>query len=182
MSLRIVPVTRDQAHAFIAEWHRHHRPPVGYRYALGVADGDTLVGVATAGRPVARLLDDGLTIEVTRCCVADGARHACSALYAACWRAAKAMGYRAAITYTQAGESGASLRAAGWLLLGKRKPRDGWNTPSRPRTDRHPVGVDRLLWGVTTGRACVMPGGVARPECRTGNIQLDLLDPTGGAA
>lgn len=31
-----------------------------------VDEHDVLVGVAVVGRPVARLLDDGLTLEVTR--------------------------------------------------------------------------------------------------------------------
>lgn len=110
--LRLVPITRDQAMAAITAWHRHHQPPVGYRVALGCAIGDRLVGVATAGRPVARHLDNGLTIEVTRVAT-DGTPHACSMLYAACWRAARAMGYTRAVTYTQVGEwIGKRLRAA----------------------------------------------------------------------
>ncbi|GLI00644.1 XF1762 family protein [Phytohabitans aurantiacus] len=59
-----------------------------------------LVGVAIVGRPVARHLDDGLTLEVTRVAT-DGHRNACSLLYAAAWHAAKALGYRRLITYTQ---------------------------------------------------------------------------------
>ncbi len=66
MSLTIVPVTFRQACAFIAAFHRHHRPPRGMKFALGVADSNQLVGVATVGRPVARQLDDGTTVEVTR--------------------------------------------------------------------------------------------------------------------
>src|SRR6266496_291495 len=84
MTLTIVPVTFRQACQFIDAHHRHHRPPQGMRLALGVADGSTLVGVATVGRPVARHLDDGRTAEITRTCCADGARNANSMLYAAC--------------------------------------------------------------------------------------------------
>ncbi len=63
MRLRTVPVTFADAKAFVADWHRHHRPPVGHKYSIGVAnDDDVLVGVAVVGRPVARLLDDGLTL------------------------------------------------------------------------------------------------------------------------
>jgi hypothetical protein len=91
VSLRTVPVTFAQACQFVADWHRHHRPPVGHKFSLGVADAEVLVGVAIVGRPVARMLDDGLTLEVTRVAT-DGSRNACSLLYAAAWQAAKALG------------------------------------------------------------------------------------------
>jgi len=66
--LRVVPVTFRRAVAFIAEHHRHHRPPRGMKFAVGVSDGQGLAGVATIGRPVARHFDDGDTVEVTRTC------------------------------------------------------------------------------------------------------------------
>ena len=50
-----MPVTFTQAREFITDWHRHHRPPVGHKYSIGVADRDVLVGVAIVSRPVARL-------------------------------------------------------------------------------------------------------------------------------
>lgn len=153
--LRIVPVRFADACGFVADWHRHHRPPVGAKFSLGVADQlDTLVGVAIVGRPVARMLDDGLTLEVLRTAVATelvdeqpvGRRNANSMLYGAAWRAAKALGYARLITYTQRGESGASLRGSGWRVVAERPPRHGWNTPSRPREDRGADGVTRWLW------------------------------------
>jgi hypothetical protein len=64
-----------------------------------------LIGVAVVGRPVARLLDDGQTLEVVPVAT-DGTRNACSLLYAAAWQAAKALGYRRMITYTRQDESG----------------------------------------------------------------------------
>jgi hypothetical protein len=144
--LRTVPVTFAQACQFVADWHRHHRPPVGHKYSVGVADErDVLVGVAVVGRPVARHLDDGLTLEVTRVAT-DGSANACSALYAAAWNAAKALGYRRLVTYTQQGESGASLRAAGWRVVAARPPQPGWSRPSRPRTDHGVDHVARLRW------------------------------------
>lgn len=160
-ALRIVPVNRDQAFAFIARWHRHHPPPVANVWAVGVAAGDTLVGVATCGRPVARAYQDGLTVEVTRVAT-DGTPNACSALYGACWRAAKAMGYRRAITYTQDGESGSSLRAAGWTNVARRRARSGWNMPGRPRRDDRYLSVDRFLW-VVESAAATAPAHVAEP-------------------
>jgi hypothetical protein len=90
-----------------------------------------------AGRPVARRLDDGLTLEVTRLCT-DGTANACSILYAACRRVAKAMGYKRIITYVLKDESGTSLKASGWVMT---QQCDGgsWSVPSRPRRDKHPT-------------------------------------------
>jgi hypothetical protein len=146
VSLRTVPVTFAQAKAFVTDWHRHHGPPQGHKFSIGVADGDVLVGVAVVGRPVARMLDDGHTLEVTRVAVADRAPNACSVLYGAAWRAAKALGYRRLITYTQAGEPGTSLRAAGWHIVASRPPGPGWARPSRPRVDHGVDRVARLRW------------------------------------
>lgn len=145
--LRIVPVTFAEACAFVTTWHRHHQPPVGHKFSLGVAAGERLVGVAIVGRPLARHLQNGRTLEVTRTAT-DGTRNANSTLYGAAWRAAKALGYDRLITYTQAGESGASLRGAGWRVIAERPARGGWSCPSRPRQP----GVDhiqRCLWEVT---------------------------------
>lgn len=125
--------------------HRHHKPVPGHKFSLGVADENGIVGVAIIGRPVARGNDDGLTLEVNRCCT-NGTRNACSMLYGAAWRAAKAMGYRRLITYTLPAEGGASLRAAGWKLLGERGG-GNWNTPSRPRIDTDALlRGQKLLW------------------------------------
>ncbi|MFG2487997.1 XF1762 family protein [Streptomyces virginiae] len=144
--LHLVPVRSRDAKAFVATWHRHHPPPAGQVFAVGAADEEgTLRAVATVGRPVARHLDDGHTLEVTRTCT-DGTHNANSMLYGAAWRAAKALGYRRLITYTQDGESGASLRGAGWQVIARRPPRPGWHTPSRPRTPRGTEHIARTLW------------------------------------
>lgn len=141
-----MPVTFADARQFVADWHRHLRPPAGHKYSIGPADDhDLLVGVAVVGRPVARHLDDGLTLEVTRVAT-DGTANACSALYAAAWQAAKALGYRRLVTYTQHGETGASLRAAGWRVVAARPPRPGWHTPSRPRTSHGVDHTPRMRW------------------------------------
>lgn len=68
-------------------------------------------------------------------------------LYAAAWRAAKAMGYRRMGTYILDTEDGASLKAAGWRLVG-RAGGLSWNVPSRPRVDKHPAQM-KLLWEAT---------------------------------
>jgi hypothetical protein len=146
VSLRLVPVSFRQACAFIDDWHRHHKPPRGHKFSIGIADDhDVLVGVATVGRPVAVSFDDGLTLEVNRTST-DGTRNANSMLYGAAWRAAKALGYRRLITYTQEGESGASLRAAGWRVVAELPARANWDSPSRPRDDHGTGGVQRTLW------------------------------------
>lgn len=146
MSLRVVPVRFRDACAFVEAWHRHNAPPRGMVYCLGAADqDDRLVGVAIIGRPVARHLDDGTTLEVTRTCT-DGTRYVNSLLYGAAWRAAKALGYRRLITYTQAVESGASVRAAGWRIVAERPARKGWDVPSRPRDNGSYLSAERTLW------------------------------------
>jgi hypothetical protein len=143
--LRLVPVRFDEACAFVAAWHRHHEPPIGHKFSIGAVAGETLVGVATVGRPVARHLDDGLTLEVTRTAT-DGTKNANSFLYGAAWRATRALGYARLVTYTQEGESGASLRGAGWRVIGERRARGGWTCPSRPRDAKGTDGIARLLW------------------------------------
>ncbi len=145
MSLVLVPVRFADAAAFVAMWHRHHAQPVGHKFSLGAAVASVLVGVAIVSRPVSRHLDDGATLEVTRLAT-DGTRNACSFLYAAAWRATRALGFSRLVTYTQREEGGASLRAAGWRLIGELPARRGWTTPSRPRKDRGVDGIPRLLW------------------------------------
>lgn len=146
MSLDLVPVRFSDACAFVTVWHRHHQAPVGCKFCVGVADDDgVLRGVAIVGRPVARHLDNGSTLEVTRTAT-DGTANANSMLYAAAWRAAKALGYRRLVTYTQARESGTTMRAAGWVVVAQRPPRAGWDCPSRPRAAQGTEFVQRTLW------------------------------------
>lgn len=144
--MRVVPVSFTEACDYVEAWHRHHRPPIGHKFSIGVADDDgVLHGVAMVGRPVARHYDDGLTLEVNRTAT-DGTPNANSMLYGAAWRAAKALGYGRLITYTQEGESGSSLLAAGWRVVAERRERRGWDTPSRPREGKGVDGVQRTLW------------------------------------
>lgn len=149
MKLEIVPVTFRQAVQFVTELHRHHKAPRGHKFSIGLMAGDALVGVVMVGRPVARALDDGRTAEVNRSCT-DGTPNANSMLYGAAWRAAKAMGYRRCVTYTQAGESGASLRAAGWVVDAMLPARGSWKESSVAlaglRDDVGAGGVDRVRW------------------------------------
>jgi hypothetical protein len=147
MTLTLCPLTLREAHAFVAAHHRHHQPSRGGKFAIGVASGEAIVGVVVVGRPVSRELQaGGYTAEVTRLAVLPEARNACSLLYAAAWRAARAMGYRRLVTYTLLEESGASLRGAGWRCLGEAGG-GSWSRPSRPRVDEHPLQV-KIRWEV----------------------------------
>lgn len=116
-TMEIRPVTLKEASAFISAYHRHHKPTVGCKFCLGLYSGENLVGVAVCGRPVSRYLDDGKTCEINRLCT-DGTRNACSMLYGAACRVAKAMGYKKVITYILASETGASLKASNFICDG----------------------------------------------------------------
>lgn len=140
---RIIPLTLKQANRQIDLWHRHSTQVRGCRFCLGVTNDDgVLVGVAVVGRPVSRVLDDGLSAEITRVAT-DGTRNACSKLYGACRRAAQAMGYLRIYTYTLQRETGSSLRAAGFRQVGKVQGRQ-WSCPSRPRKS-NPI-QDKICW------------------------------------
>tara|TARA_Y100000588_G_scaffold250100_1_gene264615 strand:+ start:52 stop:573 length:522 start_codon:yes stop_codon:yes gene_type:complete len=143
--LSLQPVGYQEACAFVRMHHRHHIPPQGWKWGIAVNNGEEVVGVIIVGRPVARRSDDGLTLEVTRCCT-DGTKNAASKLYGAAWRATKAMGYQRLITYTLDTEPGVTLEAAGWRVVHEVKGRS-WSVPSRPREDNHPL-CDKKKWEV----------------------------------
>jgi len=143
MILELQPISYAEACAFVRKFHRHHQPPQGHKFSLALADGERIVGVVMVGRPVARHMDDTRTLEVTRCCT-DSTRHAASKLYAAAWRATRALGYRRLITYTLAEETGTSLKAAGWRVL-YQTAGGTWDRKARPRFDLHPLG-QKTLW------------------------------------
>lgn len=145
-ALSLQPITYREACAFIDKHHRHHKPPQGYLFGVAVNNGADVVGVATIGRPVARMLQDGYTAEVTRCCT-DGTKNVASKLYGASWRAARALGYRRLITYILDSETGASVKAAGWREVGSAGG-GSWNREGRPRLDTHPTG-QKKLWEAT---------------------------------
>lgn len=174
MALKLRPILQHKAFAFVAQHHRHHPPPRGdlWRHCVTTEDG-SVVGVAIVGRPVSRNLDDGLTCEVIRVCTVS-ARNANSMLYAATERTARSLGYVRGLTYLLVSEwdrfdaetgkrtGGAGCRAAGWRELWRTKGRS-WNTPSRPRIDRHPVEDKVALgWGEWADVAIERP--VNRPN------------------
>ena len=147
--LKIGPIVLRDATSFVIEHHRHHGAPRGGKFAIGLSRGDEIVGVVIVGRPVARRADNGWTAEVTRCCVKEGTPNGCSMLYGAAWRCAKAMGYRRLITYTLASESGTSLKASGWEIIGE-SGGGTWDRKNRPRIDKHPLQM-KIRWEVNDG-------------------------------
>ena len=151
--LQVVPVTLSEVQRIVGTQHRHNQAPKRYRFAVGVANAETgeLVGVAAAAQPVARLLDDGKSVEVIRSCT-DGTPNANSMLYGALTRAAKALGFETMWTYTLESESGASLRAAGWTPDKCGLGPQTWARPNRVRHDvdmfgtRLPPPENRIRW------------------------------------
>jgi hypothetical protein len=171
--MKVVPMTLREANDFVEQFHRHSNRTArdGGKFAIGASSGDELLGVAIVGRPIARLLQDSFTAEVLRVCVKPhlpipippktevGLRqwedavsasfhrpnNVCSFLYGRCWRVWQAMGGRRMVTYTLASESGASLRGAGWKLIGETKP-GKWDRNKRARDWQPIYGQLKFRW------------------------------------
>lgn len=145
---QLLPCDLVSANNFVSLHHRHHGPVIGCKFCLAatMAGEEHIRGVAIVGRPLARGLQDGFTLEVTRMAT-DGSRDLCSFLYGAAWRATRALGYRRLITYILAIESGISLSASGWRLVAEVKGRS-WHCQSRPRL-APPELQDKLRYEVT---------------------------------
>lgn len=133
--LEIRPISIHDANIYIEQIHRHHGGKVGCKFAIACYDGNDLHGVAICSNPVARNADDGLTLEVSRLCT-DGTYNACSILYGACARIAREMGYKKIQTYILQSESGASLKASGWICEGE-AGRPTWGGDGQAK-DRRP--------------------------------------------
>lgn len=143
----IVRIPYSAAQAFIVEHHRHqaYAPNArAHKFSLALLDGWRICGVVMVCRPAARALDDGQRWEVARLCT-DGARNACSRLYAAAWREARRQGCRVLGTYTLSTEPGTSLRAAGWQPVRRVRARQ-WSVPSRRRAQRVLHATHRIYW------------------------------------
>jgi hypothetical protein len=172
--LTVTPIDFAEANAFVAELHRHHKPMQGCKFCVAVADECSVVrGVAIVGRPVARHLDDGWTLEVNRCCT-DGARNACSMLYGAAWRVARALGFRRMVTYTLPEEGGASLRATGWRAV-EGVGGQPWNL-SRPNRTANPHSDHKIKtrWEVVANDSAPSRPVVERPNVDTNPLQQKL--------
>ncbi|HAM56458.1 MAG TPA: hypothetical protein DCQ64_14095 [Candidatus Rokubacteria bacterium] len=153
MKLDLRPITLRDARRFVAEHHRHNEPPHGWLFGAGLFDGEVLRAVGIAGRPVARNLQDGRTVEVLRVCTL-GDRNAASRLYGALCRAAAALGYLRAVTYTLESEPGTTTRAAGFRRdgdviaddwRGRARQWSASNTPTLFGEAKRPLG-DKVRW------------------------------------
>lgn len=147
--LESIPLELKQANAFVDSLHRHHDPVHRDKFRIGAMLDGKLVGVVQVGRPVARMLDDGKTVEVVRLCT-DGTENVCSFLYAKAARIAKEMGYTKIITYILESESGASLSAVGWQ---EEVTTSGgsWDRPSRRRETTAPTVPKRRFSRILKG-------------------------------
>ena len=143
--LEIRPIDFAMAKAFVGEYHRHNKPPTGHKFSIACYDGDRLCGVAMVGRPIGRYLDDGMTLEVNRCCT-DGTYNACSMLYGAAVRAARALGYKRIFTYTLQSEPGTSLKASNWICDGEAGGTH-W-TGQRYSQIEMPIGEKKIRWHI----------------------------------
>jgi hypothetical protein len=143
MALILKPISLKKANEFVESIHRHHKKVQGHKFSLSAEHDGKTVGVCIVGRPVARALDNGTRLEVTRLCT-DGTRNACSFLYGAAAKAAWSLGYDSIGTYILDSESGTSLKASGWKMLHKTVGRS-WSCPSRLRVDKHPT-EDKQYW------------------------------------
>lgn len=143
MSLRPVSITLAEANAYVLAFHRHAGGLPAARFAVAAADehGDVR-GVAIGGNAKARGLDSRGVLEVNRVCT-EGYYNACSFLYARCRRAAKELGYWRAYTYTTDVETGASLRADGWVPDAETGARDWAKERGAGRAAK---GGPRIRW------------------------------------
>lgn len=154
--LFVRPINLKEANEFVESFHRHNKRVVSHRFSIAAIYDGLIVGVAIVGRPIARMLDDGLTAEVTRVCTSEMAPKGCvSKLYAHCWKAWKAMGGLRMITYTLQTESGASLRGAGWIQKAElMEVSAGWERRKDSlhiRREWQPVyGQRKFRWEVVT--------------------------------
>ena len=148
MALEMIPITRKEVMAFIEQHHRHLPPSVGcvFHIAVGCKKTNKIVGVALVGRPINPVYQDGFTLEVNRCAT-DGTKNACSKLYGKAWRISRDMGYRRLITYTHKSEGGASLRAAGYKVVGEVTKGNKWH--NRPIVDTTPF-QEKFRWEISS--------------------------------
>ena len=130
--MKIIPITFKEASDFVNKYHRHHSASQGCKFCIGLEDKGNLIGVAICGRPVARKLDNGKTLEINRLCTL-GAKNACSMLYGACCRIAKDMGYEKVITYILQSETGTSLKAANFTLEKERAGGVNWTSKRKQK-------------------------------------------------
>ncbi len=146
MSYKFTPISLKSANEFVLSHHRHNKPVAGHKFSIGLTDSiGNIVGVGIASRPVARMADDGKTIEIVRVCVKEGYKNACSQIYARLIKISRLLGYQKVITYTLAKESGATMRALGAKQAGILKGRE-WSRAKRPRISQTVYAEEKIKW------------------------------------
>jgi hypothetical protein len=179
MSLRAFPLTLSQANALVGRLHRHHDPVQGHRFSIGAFDArDELVGACIVGRPVARKTPAYFVAEVTRL-VTNGHRNACSFLYASAARAAEPQGFWKIQTFILASESGASLRAAGWVDCGE-AGKEEWN--GRARKNSHPPEKKRRYERVLNPHNVLAPALICDGEQALEPVSVGTQETIDGVA
>lgn len=143
--METIPITIRDANVFVTNFHRHNKKVTGAKFAIGLTEDCELIGVAIAGRPVARLLDNGKTIEILRVCVKEGYKNANSKLYGRVKRICQLMGYEKIITYTLQKESNASLKAIRAKPVSEVKPGD-WDRLNRRRKGQEIYSEEKIRW------------------------------------
>ena len=148
--MKAVPIELKDANAYVDKYHRHHKPVARDKFRVACEEDGEIVGVIQVGRPVSRMMDDGMTLEVVRCCT-NGRPNVASFLYSRAARIAREMGYKRIITYILDTEHGSSLKASGWELDNDACGGGSWSRPSRPRSvsqitifgqeEKYPIGI-----------------------------------------
>jgi hypothetical protein len=186
MTLKAIPMNLAEANLLVKAHHRHNGVlRSGCFFAIGCIDtdrqaiqdaplrgpnGELVVGSVIVGPVAARLLYRPWAAEVRRL-VTDGTPNACSFLYGAAWRAAKALGYEGLITFTLTVEPGKSLLASNWRLDEAHVPVRTWRSRApefahlrwseRPVTANSPA-LPRFRWFI--GRRVPSQSEITYPD------------------
>lgn len=151
--MKFKPMSLKDANAFVHEYHRHNKPVTGHKFSIGLVDEqENIIGVAIAGRPIARMLDNGMTIEILRVCVPEGHKNVCSQLYARIKRICELIGYESIITYTLKSESQSSLKAIGARIVKEIEPQQ-WGRPSRGRQEQPVCNEPKFRWELSNTKS-----------------------------
>lgn len=150
--LYLRPWSVKAALPFVARVHRRLPKVQGAMWAVSVRKLGEVVGVALVGHPARLLAEDDATLGVLRVAVLEGNQNACSMLYGACSRAARAMGADDCVTYTHGDEPGTSLKAAGWIDGGLTRGGEH-DRPSRQRELAIDATPKRRWWAPWGKRA-----------------------------
>jgi hypothetical protein len=143
--MEIKPISLKSANEFVKKFHRHNGCTAGNggKFAISLYYNNEMIGVAIAGRPIARELNDDESLEILRVCVLEGYSNGCSMLYGRCAKIAKLMGYKKIYTYSLKTESQSSLKAIG----AKPFPVKGHSWNNRPNRQIQMISLlDKWRW------------------------------------